>query len=354
MRIFLSYFMLAASLAFMREQVSAQQQPDHLFYYIDTEQCFDDFRVHADKITILSPAWFSADEDGVVWGDVDPRVLAVAKEHAVQVIPLIANRGFNQSMLSRLLHNESARRRAIASMAELCVQHSFAGIQFDFENLHIADRDAFSQFYRETAQALHAKGFTLSVAVVHRPEEYAGPTEYHKWLFKNWRAGYDLAELATAGDFISVMTYSQHTRRTTPGPNAGIPWMTQVVEYFLKYVPAQKLSLGIPLKSQRWYTALDTAGFSSNAHSWNESMDYGSAVAYLERHNAKVEWNEKQQVPFAVVENDGLFEHLYLEDARSFRTKYDLIRKYSLRGFSAWVIGGEDPAVWDNLPRVNR
>jgi spore germination protein YaaH len=330
------------------------QKAEHLFYYVDNDESFTSFQEHLDKISIVAPQAFSVDEDGIVWGTVDPRVVALAAQRKVGVMPLIVNPGFDQQMLHRLLVNEQARRRAIESMVELCERYKFLGIQFDFENLHINDRDAFTQFYRETAEALHRRGYLLSVAVVHRPEAYAGPTLYFKWLFENWRAGYDLAELARIGDFISVMTYSQHTRRTTPGPNAGIPWVTRVVEYFLQFVPPEKLSLGIPLGSQHWYTALDTVRYFANARSWSNSLDYRSATMLVERFNATVEWNDKQQVPFAVFENGGLFEYLYLEDARSFKAKLDVMKTHNLRGFSAWVLGNEDPAVWKLLPKVSR
>ena len=269
-------------------------------------------------------------------------------------MPLIVNPGFDQSMLHRLLVNAQARARCIGSLVELCTRYKLAGIQFDFENLNMNDRDAFTRFYQETADALHNNGFKLSVAVVHRYEDYAGPTAYHKWLLENWRAGYDLRELAKAGDFISVMSYSQHTRRTTPGPIAGMPWVKQIVEYFLKFMPPEKLSLGIPLGGMHWYTALDTARFFANAHSWSDAIDYQRALGIIKSHNATIQWHEQQKVPYAVFENSGLFEYIYLEDAQSFRAKYDLLKQYKLRGFSAWVLGAEDPAAWKVLPTVAR
>ncbi len=344
---------LFAILVFTSPSIVAQKV-EHLFYYVDNKESFTSFKENIERISIIAPQAFSVDEDGIIWGAVDPRVIELAAKYKAGVMPLIVNPGFDQQMLHRLLVNERARQRAISSMVELCEHHKFLGIQFDFENLHLNDRDAFTQFYRETAQALHQKGYQLSVAVVHRPEEYAGPTGYFKWLFENWRAGYDLAELAKIGDFISVMTYSQHTRRTTPGPNAGIPWVTQVVEYFLKFMPPEKLSLGIPLGSQHWYTALDTVRYFANARSWSSSLDYRSASMLVERFKAKVEWNDAQQVPYTIFDNGGLFEYIYFEDARSFKAKYDLMKQYKLRGFSAWVLGNEDSAVWKSLPRVSR
>lgn len=302
----------------------------------------------------MAPGAYSVDEDGIVWGAIDPRVIALANAHGIGVMPLVVNPGFDQQMLHKLLVNSEARTRAVASFVDLCIKNKHIGIQFDFENLHITDKDAFTQFYKEAAEALRNRGFKISVAVVHRPEEYAGPTPYHKWLFENWRAGYDLKELAAAGDFISVMTYSQHTRRTTPGPSAGLPWVMKNVEFFLQFVPPEKLSLGIPTGAMHWYTALDTVRYVANARSWSNSVSYQTAAGLIEKHHARLNWDEEQQVSYAAFENAGLFEYLFLEDARSFKAKYELMRKHKLRGFSVWVLGSEDPEIWSVLPKSHR
>lgn len=341
-------------IAFSAVTIQAQTKTEHLFYYVNSEQCFEALSKNIDKISIVAPGAFSVDEDGIVWGSVDSRVIELARAHTVGVMPLIVNPGFDQPMLHRLLVNPQARSRCIATLVDLCVRDKFLGIQFDFENLNMKDRDAFTKFYQETAEALHARGFKLSVAVVHRTEEYPGPTAYHKWLFENWRAGYDLAELAKAGDFISVMSYSQHTRRTTPGPDAGLPWVRQIVEHFLKFMPPEKLSLGVSLGSMHWYTALDTVRYVANARSWSDAIGYGRAMGILKSHKAKIQWNDEQKVSYAVFDNGGLFEYIFLEDAQSLKAKYEFLKQFKLRGFSAWVLGAEDPSMWNVLPKVAR
>ena len=65
-------------------------------------------------------------------------------------------------------------------------------------------------------------------------------------------------------------------------------------------------------------------------------------------------WNDEQQVPYAIFDNAGLFEYIYFEDARSFKAKQDIMKKYKLRGFSTWVLGAEDPEIWNLLPVVTR
>lgn len=335
-------------------QIYSQNQIESLFYYVDDEASFESFKNNIDKITIIAPGTYSVDEDGVVWGSVDPRVLKLAEKNKIKVMPLIHNPGFNQEMLHKLLVNQQARERAIKSMIEECQKYKYYGIQFDFENLNINDKDAFSQFYKETADALHQAGFKISIAVVHRPEEYPGPTKYFKWLFKNWRAGYDLKALAETGDFISVMTYSQHTRRTTPGPQAGIPWVINNIEYFLSQVPPEKLSLGIPTQSQHWFTAQDDEKYLANARSWSNGLGHKEAISLADRYNAKITWLEDQKVPYTFFDNGGLFEYIFFENAQSFQHKLELVKKYNLRGFSVWVIGGEDPEIWKFLETTTR
>jgi len=56
-----------------------------------------------------------------------------------------------------------------------------------------------------------------------------------------------------------------------------------------------------------------------------------------------------QKAPHAEWEDHGVFRHAWLEDARAFMAKLELVNQYHLRGYSAWVLGTEDDAVWGLL-----
>ena len=234
--------------------------------------------------------------------------------------------------------------RAVRTLADLCRQQGYWGLQFDIENVSIQDRELLTSWYTDAAKALHAAGCKISIAVVHRPGEMAGPLPYHRFLFDSWRGGYDLAALGRAGDFVTLMSYSQHTRRTPPGPSAGLPWMRDVVDYALRFIPPEKLSLGVPLQSMRWYTREDPS-LPERARSWSEPVSWSWGSGLAERNGAKLQWDPEQGVTYAYYANGGTFEWLFLEDVQSFRAKLAVAKEKRLRGFSAWVLGPEDERI---------
>lgn len=323
------------------------QRPEALWYMTPDETSVQSFLAHADQISIVAPQTFYMDSLGVISGDVDARVVTAAHTKHVKLVPLVMNPGFDQPSFHRVLVVPDARRRAVRALAALCRDQHFDGIQFDFENIALADRDTFTAFARESADSLHAAGCTLSAAVVPRASEFPGPTDYHRWMYENWRGAYDYKALADALDFLSFMTYAQHTGRTPPGPVAGYPWMEDALGYVLSLgVPPAKISLGLPSYSDWWHPAYDAR---TGAQIQGGDISYAVASGLLARHGVQPVWDDQQKVSYALWSNDGINEFLFLEDARAFMAKLPLVKRHGLRGYSVWVLGTEDPALWRAL-----
>jgi spore germination protein YaaH len=343
------YWLVALTLILSAAPLGAQGE--RLFYYTDREDAYRSLVAHIDQISVLAPQSYTVDSLGTFFGGVDARVLKFAKDHHVKVMPLVVNEGFNQPALRRFLGDMAAQRRSIDAMVAACRRNGYWGIQFDVENLNELDRDRFTKWYSDAAAALHAAGFAISIAVVHRTDEATGPTAYHRFLQESWRGGYDLAPIGRVSDFVSIMSYDQHTRRTPPGPVAGLTWVRDNVDYFLRYVPAEKLSLGIPLYGEHWFARADPS-IPEQVRSSSETVTWRWGQHLAERANAPMRWEETDQVPFAYYPNGGVYEWIFLENSRSFQAKLALVQEKKLRGFSAWVLGLEDEDIWVALPKV--
>jgi spore germination protein YaaH len=130
-----------------------------------------------------------------------------------------------------------------------------------------------------------------------------------------------------------------------------MPWMREVVEYALRHVPRDKLSMGIITNSMHWYTSQEDRITPELARSYSAVLGHGRALGLAERYGATLALGRGAAERVHVLSNGGTFEWIFLEDARSFAPRLALVDEYNLRGFSVWVIGSEDPEIWTLLRR---
>lgn len=332
----------------------AHADPTALFYMMNTQKSVNSMLAHVDKIGLLVPTWYGVDAEGLVNGGPNAYVLEVARQHHLPVMPIISmtagRKGFHE-----LLHDEKAKAAMIEAMVQQAKEHGYTGFQFDFESISWTDRDAYTLMVRQTAEALHRNHLKLSVAVVPNAPGHAGEGKFSKWMWQYWRGAYDLAAIGKYADLVCLMTYDQHTRWTTPGPVDGLPWMLRHLKYALTLVPKEKLSLGIALYGYHWYTGDPVKPDGTEAS--NISADYIDAdesFPLAREQGATVQWDAVEHESWYYFYRDDMREWVFMPDAHSFRDRYALVKQYGLEGFCSWVLGAEDPAVWDELPVVKR
>jgi spore germination protein YaaH len=348
-----------ASPAGLRGQAIAGSdgRPVALFYMTNNAKSIRDFFAHSSQIDLLVPTWYQVDEDGLVTGKPEPAVLAQAQSERLPVMPIVAL--FNKRSFHRLAMSATAQEEMNAALVRECRMHGYLGFQFDIENVEWTDRDALSALVDKTAADLHRAGFKLSIATVPNAPGYPTGDGFARWIYTDWRGGYDLAALGKAVDLVCLMTYDQNTRWTTPGPVAGWQWTVENMKYALERVPKNKLSLGIPLYGYHWYTGAPTV--TPAAHEGepptekpNPSAEYISAPdAMLLAHdwNGKIEWDDEDHSPWFYFYRDQMREWVFYTDLRAFRDRFELAQQNGLEGFCSWVLGEEDPAIWGFLPR---
>lgn len=306
---------------------------------------------HHQNIDILAPQVFSLNEQGHIVGHLDEQMFVIAKKYHIKVMPLVINANFDQEMMHRFLNNDTAKANAIQRMINLARENDLYGWQFDFENINIGDKAKFTEFFKDTARALHREKYTLSIAIVpHTTQELKSP--YDRYIAQNWSGAFDYKPLGQYADFVTIMSYDNHTSLTTPGPIAPYAWVNKTLKVMLKDIPANKISLGLPAYSGFWHTAQLASATLPEKYSYRSKesqISYRHVISLIKKLKAKVLWNKEWQASYSIVTNDDKLVYLFIENAASFNAKHKLIQKYHLRGFSLWQLNMEDPLIWQTL-----
>ena len=309
---------------------------ERLFYAVDDAAGVASLVAHGAEVDVLAPQVLTLEADGTLAGALPPALAAAARACRIPLVPLVVNPGFRPEPILEVLDSPERQARAIAALLSRARAEGWAGVQFDFEHIPAAARDRYTNFVRTAGAAFRGAGLSLSVAVVAQHSQEPGA--YAPGFWEEWAGVFDYAALADAADFLSLMTYDQHTRLTGPGPVAGLPWVEAVLAHALAQVAPAKLSLGIPLYYRAWRSR-GGPGYGG----------FREAQALRELLGVPARWDPVQRSPFFVAAGDATVTTVWYEDARSLAERLALVRRHGLRGFSAWVLGQEDPAAWTLL-----
>ena len=325
--------------------------PVALFYLTSSPDSIRSFLAHSSQIDLLVPTWYQVDENGLVTGAPDPTVLKRAQEEKLPVMPIIAI--FDKKKFHLLASNPAAQLQMNDAMVRESKLHGYTGFQLDYENIDWIDRDRLTDLVKASADALHKAGLQLTIATVPNAPGYPGAGGFSKWIYTDWRGAYDIASLAKYVDLVCLMTYDQHTRWTMPGPVAGWDWTVDNLNYALKVVPKEKLSLGIPLYGYHWYTGTPTKETEAGSDKPNPTAEYigtPNALQLAEAYGGTPQWDALDHTAYFYFYRDQMREWIFFTDLRTFKDRYQLVQENGLQGFCSWVLGEEDPAIWKFLP----
>jgi spore germination protein YaaH len=328
----LPFFCLPAQTGFAEEK--PQYNMEKIFYLSTSgeRKAIVDIKNNADKIDILAPQSYAVGSDLIIHGSLSADLQDAILKSGVRVMPLIVNAGFSQPIIHKFLLSDSAQDKVINALVYLAKKDNYIGWQFDFENINFLDRDLYSAFVEKTAKVLHQNNLILSIAAVSRTADYENTSAY-----RNWGGAFDYKRLADATDFISLMTYDDSK---SYGPASSALFTKLVLSYVKDKIPPEKLSMGIPFYYWGW-----------NQYPLKRVSSGGYNLVDLTIKNfvCRQGFDEGLGVPWLTYSTGKKSYKIWYEDQRSFGIKLDIVKDNNLRGFSAWVLGQEDPKIWSVL-----
>ena len=343
---------LTLAFALAASTFASAQQPKLLFWMSNGLTSVDSFMAHKDKIAIISPTWYSIDQSGLVTGEPQPVVLKAAHEAHVTITPLFAL--FDKDKAHTLFGDQHAQDEMNQALVRECKENGYDGVNLDIEDVMWTDKDGLSALVAKTAAVLHQAHLTVSIDVVPGAPGHAGETAFGKWIFEEWRGGYDLKALGQSVDLLCLMTYDQNTHWTPPGPVGGWIWTKKNLDYALKEgVPADKISLGIAAYGYRWYAG--DPGLNKKEKTPNITADYisyATAISLRDTYGGKEQWDGEDHTPWFYIYRDDMREWIFFTNTRAFQDRIHLAAENHLQGVSSWVLGEEDPSLWASLPKA--
>ncbi|MGI6777974.1 MAG: glycosyl hydrolase family 18 protein [Acetivibrionales bacterium] len=290
-------------------------------------------------LDVISPTWFQIiNENGKVLNRADARYVEWAHSNGYKVWALLSNDFGNPELTHKILNNTDARDNIIKETLAYAALYKLDGINIDFENINLEDRDALTQFVREITPFFKEQGMVVSMDV--------GVPDGSN----NYSRCYDFKALGEAVDYIAVMTYDQHWS-TSPkaGSVAQLSWVEAKVKRILEMVPAEKLLLGLPFYIRLWVERPDENG--NIVVSNPSALSMGGARRIIQENNANVVWDEESGQFYTEFEKEGSMYKMWLEDENSINLKSSLVHKYKLAGTAAWARGNEEQQVWKVLEK---
>lgn len=257
------------------------------------------------------------------------------RAQGLPIVPTLANvnaqGNWSYQPVATMLHNPALMTRQVAAIVALVEQHSYAGIDIDYEDLQAGDRQAFTTFVTRLGAALHARGKILSVALFAKASD-AG--------YAPRNVAQDYAAIGRVANQVRLMGYDYHWDSSPAGPIAPISWIRAVLRYAKTQIPASKIILGVPLYGYDW------VGDHGTSVTWTQAVQLAS------EHHATIHYDTASQAPWFAYTADGGRHTVWFENTQSSRAKFGLAQRAGIGGVYLWMYGNGEPGTWSALRQV--
>jgi len=263
---------------------------------------------------------------------------------------------FDADNIVKIANDTKAHENLLQSIDAILLSNPVSGINIDIEyggTITRELRDNFASLIEKIDQHLDKKYDQVTLSI----DMYASAS--------NNEQIWDVPRIANAVDYVVVMAYDFHRRGSSQaGPVAPLfggkeKWDTDIHQHlreYLRYVPREKLLLGIPFYGYGWQT-------DSHSPQANAFPDTGFTATYTfvqdlinnpEAHQVLTGWDDQALCPYLSYEEDEEIFMIYYEDVTSISYKLEYVKQLDLAGIAIWALGyeGEQRDLWEPISKL--
>ncbi|HBH13309.1 MAG TPA: hypothetical protein DDX29_09390 [Clostridiales bacterium] len=282
-------------------------------------------------LNVVSPTWHAIDKETRQYKDWS--LMAYLKYYSnnnIEVWPAFSN-SFDPVLTSEILNDAASRKNLIDQIIRLSKKNGYRGINIDFENIYLEDKEIFAVFIRDLYLESRKENIIMSVDVTILSQS---PT---------WSLFYDRKTIGRYSDYVVLMAYDERTRPEHGiGPIASLPWVETGIVGLMDFVPASKIVLGLPFYTRLWET-IDANG---NVSYDVTALKLPSADAFIAANEMGITYDEKAGQNYGEIQIDNIKYQIWIEDEVSLLNRLMLVHKYGLNGVAAWALDYSKPEMW--------
>jgi len=155
------------------------------------------------------------------------------------------------------------------------------------------------------------------------------------------RGFYDPEMIAESCGLVRVMCYDKHlASQPGHGPTSTAPWAREAVSSWLRYVPREKLVMGLPAYSNDYDLRPGKRG----------RQVYASRPDVRDQTELEKHWRPFEQIHvYRYLESEGHPRVFFASDAKSNTAHLETVEKLDLGGFGFWHYGSVSPEMWQTV-----
>lgn len=293
-------------------------------------------------LDVISPTWlYVKNENGEIKNTIDESYISWAKKTGYDLWPTLKNDLLGLDKTSQIITDMKKRETLINNVVAIAKKYKFKGINLDFENMYMKDKDEYSQFVRELSAVLRKNEIIISVDV-NVPDGS-----------ETWSLCYDHKAIADAADYMILMAYDQYGIGQD-GPTASITWVENNVKKLLERdeIDNSKFILGVPFYSKYRKNKITMVnGEEQQTKLKSYSLNMKNAKNYLSSSKYKeyAKWDEELGQYYIEYKTQDEIEKIWIEEENSLEGKIELINQYNLAGIASWRRGFETSDVWQTI-----
>lgn len=292
----------------------------------------------ADNLSFAAFFSYRAKPDGTLIPLQDSKSLQAVNNSPAKPLLVITNFAggtFSPDIGHAILSQPAVQDKLIQNVIHIMKSKGYTALNVDFEHLHPGDRDLYTRFLRKLVPRLHAAGFPVSSALAPKTSStQSGP----------WYTAHDYGAHGKLMDFVILMTYEWGWTGGPPMAVAPINQVKKVLDYAVTEIPKKNIIMGMPMYGYDWTLPYKKGGPPAKRIGLQEAAQLANSKG------AKVMFDTAAQSPyFHYTDSAGKQHIVWYENQRSLQAKFNLVKKYGLRGISYWELGPAAPENWQQL-----